>query len=66
MHDRHAPRQTWYKPSDSKKGGGGKANWGRDADLFDETDIPLYEPFVDPGSAWFNDNSHAEENKIRV
>ena len=31
-----------------KKGGGGKANWGRDGDYYDESEFPINEPFEDP------------------
>ncbi len=62
MRDRHAPRSTWYHPMAFKKGGGGKANWGAPEDFFDDTDIPINEPFRDPN--WSN---RIEDNsKIKV
>ena len=47
IRDRHTPRATAYLPN-MKKGGGGKANWGREGDYHDEAGFPLNEPFEDP------------------
>lgn len=60
--DRHVSRTTWYHPSDVKKQGGGKANWGREGDFYDPVDIPINEPFADPGDHM----GHDDYNKIRV
>lgn len=62
IRDRHSPRSTWYHPSAFKKSGGGKANWGREQDFYDETEIPINEPFNDPAyTPNFVDNT-----KLRV
>ena len=62
IRDRHSPRTTWYRVNGMKKGGGGRANWGRPEDFYDDTEIPLYTPFEDPElEAESEDNS-----KVRV
>lgn len=63
MHDRHAPRSTWYRVAPFKKRGAGNGNWGTVADYFDPADIPLNEPFDDPN---WSDIGEADNRKVRV
>ncbi|PJF19389.1 hypothetical protein PSACC_00797 [Paramicrosporidium saccamoebae] len=60
--DRHAPRATAYHPANFKKSGGGKGNWGRQEDYYDESEIPINQPFQDPELG----RVHVDNSKIRV
>lgn len=60
-HDRHMPRRTAWRDLGPKKGGGGKANWGREVDFYD-SEIPVNEPFEDPALG----ANTVDHSKIRV
>ena len=61
IRDRHLPRHEAWREVGLKKGGGGKANWGRELDFYDEA-IPVNEPFQDP----MLEPNTVDLNKIRV
>lgn len=45
-----------------KKSGGGKGNWGKDADYYDDEEIPISVPFDDPAF----EPAAVDNTKIRV
>ena len=66
IRDRHAPRTTAYQPKTDKKSGGGKANWGRSEDFYDDEEYPLNQPFEDPRAEQPEDEFDDEEVTVSL